>query len=108
MSDVCSSDLATVLNRSVPSYPPDAYRAREEGTVVVKAQIDALGNASDVEIVSRSGSRILDRAAMNKVRQWKFSPAITDARTVTSEDWKRLEAARKWSVRVEPVVGRIN
>src|SRR3546814_15799347 len=84
MSDVCSSDLATVLNRSVPSYPPDAYRAREEGSVLVKAQIDALGNASDVEIVSRSGSRILDRAAMNEVRKWKFRPAIKDGRTVTS------------------------
>src|SRR3546814_6640761 len=75
---------ATVLNRSVPSYPPDAYRAREEGTGVVKAQIDALGNASDVEIVNRSGSRILDRAAMNEVRKWKFRPAIKDGRTVTS------------------------
>lgn len=75
---------ATVLNRTVPTYPPDAYRAREEGTVVVKAQVDELGNASDVEIVSRSGSRILDRAAMNEVRKWKFSPAIKDGRTVTS------------------------
>ena len=75
---------ATLLNRPVPSYPPEAYRAREEGTVVVKAQVDALGNASDVEIVSRSGSRILDRAAMNEVRKWKFSPAIEDGKTVTS------------------------
>src|SRR3546814_19359725 len=96
-SDVCSSDLATapkkvariepkdreatVLKRSVPSYPPDAYRAREEGPVVVKARIDALGNASDVEIVSRSGSRILDRAAMNDMRKWKFRPAIKARRT---------------------------
>jgi protein TonB len=75
---------ATVLDRPVPSYPPEAYRAREEGTVVVKAQVDALGNASDVEIVSRSGSRVLDRAAMNEVRKWKFNPAIKDGRTVTS------------------------
>src|SRR3546814_5346387 len=67
---------ATVLNRSVPSYPPDAYRAREEGTVVVKARIDALGNASDVEIVSRSGSRILDRAAMNEVRDRKSTSEL--------------------------------
>lgn len=75
---------ATVLDRPVPSYPPDAYRAREEGTVVVKAKVDALGNASDVEIVSRSGSRILDRAAMNEVRKWKFRPAIKDGETVAS------------------------
>ena len=75
---------ATLLNQPEPTYPPDAYRAREEGTVVVMAQVDALGNASDVEIVSRSGSRILDRAAMNEVRKWKFSPAIQDGKTVAS------------------------
>src|SRR3546814_18893605 len=74
---------ATVLNRSVPSYPPDAYRAREEGTVVVKAQNEALGNASGVEIVSRSGSRLLARCAINEVRKWKFRPAIKAGRPET-------------------------
>src|SRR3546814_1430483 len=43
---------ATVLNRSVPSYPPDAYRAREEGTVVVKAQIDARSEEHTSELQS--------------------------------------------------------
>jgi protein TonB len=75
---------ATLLNRLAPSYPPEAFRAREEGTVVVRAQVDELGNASQVEIVSRSGSRILDRAAMNEVRKWKFNPAIRNGRTVAS------------------------
>lgn len=75
---------AALVNQPVPSYPPDAYRAREEGTVVVEARIDELGNASDVSIVSRSGSRVLDRAAMNEVRKWKFSPAIKNGETVAS------------------------
>lgn len=75
---------AALLNQPRPSYPPEAFRAREEGTVVVRAQVDELGNASDVEIVSRSGSRILDRAAMNEVRRWKFNPAIRNGRTVAS------------------------
>ena len=75
---------AALVSQPVPSYPPDAYRAREEGTVVVEARIDELGNASDVSVVSRSGSRLLDRAAMNEVRKWKFSPAIKDGKTVAS------------------------
>jgi protein TonB len=75
---------AALLNQPRPSYPPEAFRAREEGTVVVKAQVDELGNASEVEIVRRSGSRTLDRAAMNEVRRWKFNPAIKDGRTVAS------------------------
>ena len=75
---------ASLISNPVPSYPPEAYRAREEGTVVVEARVDELGNASDVSIVSRSGSRVLDRAAMNEVRKWKFRPAIRDGRTVAS------------------------
>jgi len=75
---------ATLLNQLAPSYPPEAFRAREEGTVVVRAQVDELGNASDVEIVRRSGSRTLDRAAMNEVRTSKFNPAIRNGKTVAS------------------------
>jgi len=75
---------AALLNQPKPSYPPEAFRAREEGTVVVKAQVDELGNASDVEIIRRSGSRTLDRAAMNEVRKWKFNPAIKNGKTVAS------------------------
>ncbi len=75
---------AALISQPRPTYPPEAYRAREEGTVVVKAQIDELGNASDVSVITRSGSRALDRAAMNEVRKWKFRPAIKNGKTVAS------------------------
>src|SRR5690606_29310982 len=75
---------ASLASQPRPAYPPEAYRSREEGTVIVRAHVDELGNARDVEIVRRSGSRILDRAAMNEVRKWKFTPAIKDGRTVAS------------------------
>ena len=75
---------ASLINQPRPSYPPEAYRSREEGTVVVMAQVDAMGNASDVELVKRSGSRVLDRAAMNEVRKWKFKPAMKDGKAVAS------------------------
>jgi protein TonB len=75
---------AALINQPTPKYPPEAFRAREEGIVVVKAQVDELGNASNVEVVSRSGSRALDRAAMNEVRRWKFNPAIRNGKTVAS------------------------
>ncbi len=75
---------ASLLTRPRPSYPPEAYRAREEGTVMVLAQVDALGNASDVKVVKRSGSRVLDRAALNEVRKWKFRPAMEGGKAVAS------------------------
>ncbi len=66
------------------SYPPEAYRAREEGRVLVDVAVDAAGNVTNATIVERSGSRILDRAALEQVREWKFSPALDNGKPVAS------------------------
>src|SRR5690606_13600628 len=42
---------ASLASQPRPAYPPEAYRSREEGTVIVRAHVDELGNARDVEIV---------------------------------------------------------
>lgn len=67
-----------------PAYPPSALRAREEGTVLVRAEIDATGSPTNVGIAKRSNSRDLDRAAVNAVRKWKFEPAMKDGKAVAS------------------------
>lgn len=75
---------ATLIGQPRPAYPPEAFRAGEEGTVMVQARIDANGTVSGVEIVRRSGSRTLDRAAMSEVRTWKFRPAMRDGKVVAA------------------------
>jgi TonB family protein len=71
------SDRAVVLaSRPQPTYPSQALRAREQGTVLVMAQVDVNGSVSAAHVVKRSGSTTLDRAAPNEVRRWKFSPAL--------------------------------
>lgn len=70
--------------RVQPTYPPMAYRNREEGSVLVRADIDANGIPGDVILVRRSGSRELDNAALAAVRQWHFRPAIENGRAVAS------------------------
>ena len=59
-------------------------RAHEQGTVLVMAQVDVNGRVSDARIVERSGSSILDRAAPNEVRRWKFSPALHDGQPIVA------------------------
>ena len=76
---------AAPLSRIEPEYPVEAYRRREEGTVLVGATVGANGRASDVKVVRRSGSRDLDDAAVAAVRQWTFEPAVRDGRMVTAE-----------------------
>jgi protein TonB len=73
-----------LLERPAVSYPPEAYRAREEGRVLVDVAVDAAGNVTNATIVERSGSQILDRAALEQVRQWKFSPALDNGKPVAS------------------------
>jgi protein TonB len=70
--------------RMQPKYPSLAYRNREEGSVLVRADIDANGVPGDVTVVRRSGSRDLDRAARDAVRQWRFRPAIEGGKAVAS------------------------
>jgi protein TonB len=70
--------------RVQPGYPPTAYRNREEGSVLVRAQVGADGSPTDVTVVRRSGSRDLDNAALDAVRGWHFRPAIENGKAVAS------------------------
>ena len=75
---------ARPLQQPAPEYPVAAMRAGDEGTVLVRAEIDASGKPSNVELAKRSRSRDLDRAALAAVRNWTFEPAIRDGKAVAS------------------------
>lgn len=66
-----------------PSYPIAAIRAGEQGTVLLRVQVDAAGKPSNVVIERSSGSRALDSAARQQVlRHWRFVPAQVDGQAV--------------------------
>lgn len=67
-----------------PDYPAAAFRNREEGTVLVRVDVDAQGNATHVDVAKRSGSRDLDKAAVEAVRSWKFNPAIKGGKQIAA------------------------
>jgi protein TonB len=58
-----------------PRYPDLARRAGIEGQTVVKALVDIDGSIIDVQILKSSGNQMLDQAALEAARNWKFSPA---------------------------------
>lgn len=49
-------------------YPPEAKSRREQGRVKVRFRVDADGEIMSAEVVDGSGSRDLDRAAVNAVK----------------------------------------
>jgi|GEM_PF-3375189 len=74
---------APVLIESVkPLYPVWASEQGMEGTVIVKMLVDTEGRVIDVEVVKTSGYRILDEAAIEAVKQYKFLPSKRDGHPV--------------------------
>ena len=73
-----------LASNEAPSYPPQALRSGVEGSVSVRVEVDASGNATDVTVVERTGerSRDLDRAVISAVRKWRFEPAMKDGKAV--------------------------
>lgn len=65
-------------------YPAQALRERAEGTVRLQVAIDAQGTVVDVRVSHGSGSSILDRAAQEAVRGWRYRPAIHAGEPVSS------------------------
>jgi protein TonB len=57
-----------------PAYPPMARAAKVSGVVILEAVIGVDGRVSEVRVL-RSVAW-LDRAALDAVRQWRYSPTI--------------------------------
>jgi TonB family protein len=79
-------------NAITMDYPGDAFRLMvrrqdlgsslavegTEGTVVLRALVTAQGAVHGVDVVTSSGSEVLDQAAVRAVEQWRFAPATRD------------------------------
>ena len=66
---------AAYLNNPKPEYPTFARRMRMEGMVMLKVLVSRQGTALKVEVAHSSGYEILDKAAAEAVRNWRFVPA---------------------------------
>ena len=64
-----------------PVYPPIAIQAKRYGTVVLEAVIDETGTVRDVTVLR--SVPLLDRAAIDAVRQWRYSPTKLNGVPVT-------------------------
>jgi protein TonB len=63
-----------------PVYPAIAQSARVQGVVIIEAVIDPGGNVTDAKILR--SIPLLDAAALDAVRQWKFTPTTLEGKPV--------------------------
>ena len=67
-----------------PDYPDLARRRGEQGRVVLRVDVSVDGHPLSVSVARSSGFGILDSAAEDAVRTWRFLPATQDGRPVTA------------------------
>lgn len=77
-------DVGSLTSRAAqrpnPTYPAMARTARVSGTVKVYLEVDENGNA--VKIKSSEGHALLQRAAEDAARRWKFNQTVIDGQAV--------------------------
>ena len=66
---------AAYLSNPPPAYPLAARRRGIEGTVLVRAEVAAGGECLRAELKKSSGAEVLDQAALEAVKKWRFVPA---------------------------------
>jgi TonB family protein len=66
-----------------PIYPSLAMTNHVEGDVQIQAVIDQTGKVTSTKVLS--GPTLLRGAAMDAVRQWKYSPAALDGKPITMQ-----------------------
>lgn len=65
-----------------PIYPRQARRRGVEGVATYEVWLDAEGKQIKQALVNSSGALMLDNAALDAIKQWKFSPHTVNGRAI--------------------------
>jgi len=72
-----------LLLKTTPVYPPIAKAARVSGTVVLQATISKTGSIENLHVIS--GPAMLQQAAMQAVKSWRYRPYLLNNEPVEVE-----------------------
>ena len=68
----------SLIERVPPVYPPLAVSAGIQGVVILEATVGQNGKVEEVSVLRSVG--LLDLAAMEAVRQWRYEPLLLNGR----------------------------
>jgi TonB family protein len=72
-----------VISKVSPVYPPEAKKARIQGTVVLNVVIGKSGDVENLKV--ESGPQELQQSALDAVRQWKYKPFLLNGDPIEVE-----------------------
>ena len=75
---------AAYLSNPPPAYPLAARRRGIEGTVLIRSEVSASGECLRAELKKTSGFDLLDQAALEAVKKWRFVPARRGSQAVVA------------------------
>ena len=71
-----------------PHYPDSARREGKEGRVLLRVLVDEEGRSKLIEVNTSSGHDMLDQAAIEALKKWRFMPARASGKPV--ETWVKV------------------
>jgi periplasmic protein TonB len=71
-----------------PPYPAAARQRHYQGTVLLDVLVDEGGKVGELRVARSSGHHLLDTAALNGVRHWRFEPGRRDGVKIAM--WVRI------------------
>ncbi len=75
--------VGMLIQKTQPVYPPIAKAARVSGTVVLQATISKTGTIENLHVIS--GPAMLQQAAMDAVKTWRYRPYLLNNEPVEVE-----------------------
>jgi TonB family protein len=72
--------IAYATKQSSPVYPVAARNLRTTGTVTIEVTVDEEGNVADIQ--NATGPSLLQAAAKDAIRKWRFKPFVRDGQPV--------------------------
>ena len=72
-----------LLWKAEPEYSEEARKAKVQGTVIVRAEIDARGQVQNISVAQGLGLG-LDEKAIAAVQKWRFRPGTRNGKPVTT------------------------
>ena len=94
-NDGSPMDVGSLVNyatlQAQPTYPPVAKTTRTTGIVKVQVMVDEQGAVSEVQ--KTSGPSMLQGAARDAIRKWKFKPFVRDGQPVRATGYVNFNFA---------------
>ena len=72
-----------LIEKRIPVYPPIAKASGTQGTVVLQATVSRSGTIENLRVVS--GPAMLQQAAMDAVKKWRYRPYLLSGEPVEVE-----------------------